>query len=288
LIENVYNFLNLGGVFSNSILTDTFNAFTINEINIKAAAAYGWGNHSGLYDLLGAATAITPTTLGLVIGTNVLAYRTFGTAANNNTGDFIANQSIIAQNANMWISGNITSNSEITAYGIGSSENPAAYDRLDLWTDYIVGTTEDYVLSAKLGWDLFTRPLTLGALTNIEDTVDVVDTQAQVIVKEGTTWKKKLYDHVRRAIADLNGLPIETAIQYLSRVTAEYRYIGLSVVLKLDDEFIRYEFADGITDENFQPLALANDFLGGIHRIASAESVKIVYDLATNINPGTF
>ena len=35
---------------------------------------------------LNAATA--RTSLGLVIGTNVLAYRTFGTAANNNTGDF--------------------------------------------------------------------------------------------------------------------------------------------------------------------------------------------------------
>lgn len=31
---------------------------------------------------------VTPTDLGLVIGTNVLAQRTFGTAANNNTGDF--------------------------------------------------------------------------------------------------------------------------------------------------------------------------------------------------------
>ena len=39
--------------------------------------AYGWGDHAGLYDALGAAAAITPTTLNLVIGTDVLAYRTF-------------------------------------------------------------------------------------------------------------------------------------------------------------------------------------------------------------------
>jgi hypothetical protein len=34
--------------------------------------------------------SVTPTDLGLVIGTNVLAYRTFGTAANSATGDFVA------------------------------------------------------------------------------------------------------------------------------------------------------------------------------------------------------
>ena len=44
----------------------------------------------GRYDVLGAAAAVTPTTLGLVIGTNVLAYRTFGTAANSATTDFDA------------------------------------------------------------------------------------------------------------------------------------------------------------------------------------------------------
>lgn len=62
--------------------------------------AYGWGNHAGLYDTIGAAAAVTPTTLGLVIGTNVLAQRTFGTAANNNTGDFAtAAQGALASSA---------------------------------------------------------------------------------------------------------------------------------------------------------------------------------------------
>jgi len=48
---------------------------------------------STAYDASGAAAAITPTTLGLVIGTNVLAQRTFGTAANSATGDFVAARS---------------------------------------------------------------------------------------------------------------------------------------------------------------------------------------------------
>ena len=46
---------------------------------------------------------------GTTAGT-VLAGRTFGTAANSNTGDFIQNQNASAQTANMWISGNVRGN----------------------------------------------------------------------------------------------------------------------------------------------------------------------------------
>ena len=49
-------------------------------------AAYGNHSHTGIYDPAGAAAAITPTTLGLVIGTNVLAQRTFGDAASLGVG----------------------------------------------------------------------------------------------------------------------------------------------------------------------------------------------------------
>ncbi|MFA6177347.1 MAG: tail fiber domain-containing protein [Candidatus Paceibacterota bacterium] len=42
------------------------------------------------YDAAGSAAAVTPTSLGLVIGTDVLAYRTFGSAANSATTDFAA------------------------------------------------------------------------------------------------------------------------------------------------------------------------------------------------------
>jgi hypothetical protein len=52
--------------------------------------AYTKTTSDGRYDVLGAAAAVTPTTLGLVIGVNVLAYRTFGTAANSNTTAFDA------------------------------------------------------------------------------------------------------------------------------------------------------------------------------------------------------
>lgn len=136
-------------------------------------------------------------------------------------------------------------------------------------------------------------PTTLGALTNVEDIANDSSTEPQILVKEGSVWKVKLADFMRRAVSDVDGIPTETAAQYLARVDLMYRYVGLQVVLKyVGDggaiEYITYEFAGGITDDHFQPMALANDFLGGIHRIASAESVKTVYDLATNINPGTF
>jgi hypothetical protein len=63
------------------------------------------------------------TALGLEIGTNVLGYRTFGTAANNNTGDFYA-----SGNPSGYISG-ITSTNVTDALGYTpyNSTNPAGY-----------------------------------------------------------------------------------------------------------------------------------------------------------------
>jgi len=63
------------------------------------------------------------TALGLEIGTNVLAYRTFGTAANNNTGDFYS-----SSNPSGFISG-ITSTNVTDALGYTpyNSSNPAGY-----------------------------------------------------------------------------------------------------------------------------------------------------------------
>lgn len=49
--------------------------------NIIVGSATGWVAESG---------ATARTSLGLAIGTDVLAYRTFGSAANNDTGDFLA------------------------------------------------------------------------------------------------------------------------------------------------------------------------------------------------------
>jgi len=64
-----------------SHITESGNLFYTNA-RVKA---YG----DTLYDAIGAAVAVTPTTLGLVIGVNVLAYRTFGSAANSATTDFL-------------------------------------------------------------------------------------------------------------------------------------------------------------------------------------------------------
>src|ERR1035437_89007 len=59
----------------------TLSGYGITDAYTKTAS-------DGRYDVLGAAAAVTPTTLGLVIGVNVLAYRTFGTAANSATSAF--------------------------------------------------------------------------------------------------------------------------------------------------------------------------------------------------------
>lgn len=78
--------------------TSQYTPLTINGVqrllsvdgHVHSQYSLATHNHTGVYDPYGAAAAVTPTTLGLVIGTNVLAYRTFGTAANSNTGDFDA------------------------------------------------------------------------------------------------------------------------------------------------------------------------------------------------------
>jgi hypothetical protein len=90
-----------GGTSGVSSFNARTGAVTLSSSDVTTAVgsttydAYGAASAITLAGLGGttlaaAEAAITPTELGLVIGTNVLAQRTFGTAANNNTGDFLA------------------------------------------------------------------------------------------------------------------------------------------------------------------------------------------------------
>lgn len=138
---------------------------------------------------------------------------------------------------------------------------------------------------------------TIGGLSNVEDIADAAPV-GSVLVKEDTGWKIKLYDHIRRPILDINGTVIEDKDAYLSRVTGNFRYVGLSVTLrKLEDiegvitsKLVKYEFTDGITDDKFQEqqlLNVVNNFTdGGADKAASADTVKELYRLVMNIDGG--
>lgn len=136
--------------------------------------------------------------------------------------------------------------------------------------------------------ELVIKATSLGSLTNVSDDADGTDSQPQELYKEGPTWKTRLQDYIRRSVCDSNGLPIETASQYLSRVGTQFRYVGLSIVLLKDTKYCRYEFVGGITDDKFMAMEYANDFNGGTDRAASAEVVKILHDMVTNIDSGTY
>lgn len=169
---------------------------------------------------------------------------------------------VVDSDGNLLIDKSLYSSGEISAFGFGTgvtSGGTGGYDRLDSFTDY----TEDkqyWVLSAKLGNDIWNLVNNFN-LNDLKD-VDVTNSgEGNILVKEGGTWKAKLYDHIRRPVMS-NGLIVETREQYLQRVTTPYRYIGLSVVLKKEQiindvlvtKNVRYEFQDGITDNDFKEL----------------------------------
>lgn len=77
------------------------------------------------FDVAGAAAAVTPTTLGLVIGSNVLAYRTFGTAANSAATDFDTAGLAAAVQSNLGTHAGLTGTA---AHGLGTASTHAATD----------------------------------------------------------------------------------------------------------------------------------------------------------------
>lgn len=169
---------------------------------------------------------------------------------------------VVDEQGNLLIDKSLYSSGEVSAFGFGTSGSTGAtggYDRLDSFNDYDVDK-QFWVLSAKLGNDIWNLVNNFN-LNNLKD-VDVTNaSEGNVLVKEGNTWKAKLYDHIRRPVMS-NGLITETREMYLQRVTTPYRYVGLSVVLKKEQiindvlvtKNVRYEFVDGILDSDFKEL----------------------------------
>lgn len=169
---------------------------------------------------------------------------------------------VVDEQGNLLIDKSLYSVGEVSAFGFGTgstSGGTGGYDRLDSFNDYDVDK-QYWVLSAKLGNDIWNLVNNFN-LNNLKD-VDVTNSgEGNILVKEGSTWKAKLYDHIRRPVMS-NGLIVETREMYLQRVTSAYRYVGLSVVLKKEQiindvlvtKNVRYEFVDGITDNDFKEL----------------------------------
>jgi len=113
----------------------------------------------------GATTAAgVKTNLGLVIGTDVLAQRTFGTAANNNTADFIAANSSIV---------------------VGSNKTKISYDAKGLVTAGADATTADIAPSTDRNY--VTDAQKSGVLSNTSGTNTGDETLATLKTKLGIT-----------------------------------------------------------------------------------------------------
>lgn len=151
---------------SATILTD-FTAVTVLQGGTGATTAAG-----------------ARTNLGLVIGTDVLAYRTFGTAASNNTGDFYATGSTVA-NSTTW--------------------NGASYTYL------ATGTVNSYILGLSSGGDW--RPMTTAAIQSWLGLGSAAYINSASFTKAGaynsvdlnTSWQSGVYSGFNNPNAPITG-----------------------------------------------------------------------------------
>jgi len=89
IIETVYGYSNLGQTFNNSILTDTFNAYTINQINTRlvsvengsATTVNTIGTGNAITSISKSGTVITATKGATVFTKNTAFNKNFGTTA---------------------------------------------------------------------------------------------------------------------------------------------------------------------------------------------------------------
>lgn len=198
----------------------------------------------------------------------------------------------------------IYSDKGISSLGSNTGTGGGSNDIFTAYTDWAQTPTQNALLSSLLAKALYDQvqglinnlgSKTLGGLSNVDDSADSAPI-GSVLVKEADGWKVKLYDHIRRPLVDAEGKITETRETYLTRVGPEFRYIGLSVILRrltLDGsyELVRYEFMEGILDSDFleipRTVTIVNNFTdGGIDVAASAETVKELYRLVMNIDGG--
>ncbi|MHA8083514.1 hypothetical protein ACST14_08835 [Aquirufa sp. A-Brett2-15D] len=114
------------GTLSGTSLKSTVTGSSLTGVGTLTSGAWNGSTIGVTYGGTGATTAAgAKTNLGLVIGTDVLAYRTFGTAANSNSTDFVSANTSITGSTKTKLTfdakGLITAGADATTVDIASS-----------------------------------------------------------------------------------------------------------------------------------------------------------------------